>query len=100
MASRTNGLSDQLLVGQIGCRTNGLLEKWLVGQMACRTDGLSDKWVVGEMGCRRNGLSDKWQVGEMARRHVWPCSANELSSYHLLPLPRAISIHSMSSPTT
>ena len=31
------------------CRSNGMSEQWVVGEMGCRSNGLSEKWAVGIM---------------------------------------------------
>ena len=42
----------------MGRRTNGPSDQWVVGPMSRRTNGSSDQWVVGLMGRRTNGPSD------------------------------------------
>ena len=34
----------------IGCRTNGLSNQWVVGPMGCWSNGLSNQWAVGPQG--------------------------------------------------
>ena len=55
MDCRTNGLYGSLTFVtaaihpaaiQYVCRTNGLSDQWIVGPVDCRTSGLADQWTV------------------------------------------------------